>query len=335
MSDKKHKHKSKEKQMKTDFDRYRKKKETEVKSSNGRGDGSRNHNSYQQDGDTNQDKHQSLSGKKTQVNRTEANDGDRDRDRGGHIKRTKSRSRSKTNYRSRDYGHSSSSRYETPHLSRHEKDRSSSTKCEYRSTSSSSPPPSSEQQKDVEDVTNLVYFSFLNFKNELTKILIGHTIRDKLVNDVEDFWMFLNKYETTLRNAGKTILPEPPIDNAPNEDSKNDDTASDTKPTNLVNIERLKFSIPFDNLYARLSSYDRIHKISEKKVKQFLQIVLRYLDFLQHDKFMKIKKLEKMQAELPIAMYREEIIAAVTREQVVLVAGDTGCGKSTQVPQVR
>lgn len=332
MSDRKHKQKSKEKQMETDYDRYRKKKRNRDCRNTSSIDGSRNHNSYQQDVDRNQDEHQSLSGKRTQVDRAEAKDGDRDR--GGYIERTKSRSRSKTNYRSKDYGHSSSS-YQSPHLSRHEKDRFISTKREYRATSSSSPPPSTEQQKDVEDVTNLVYFSFLDFKNELTKVLIGHTIRDKLVNDVEDFWMFLNKYETTLRNAGKTILPEPPIDNAPNEDNKNDDTKSDHKPTNLANIGRLKFSIPFDNLYARLSSYDRNHKISEKKLKQFLQIVLRYLDFLQHDKLMKIKKLEKMQAELPIAMYREEIIAAVAREQVVLVAGDTGCGKSTQVPQVR
>ncbi|KAL4451226.1 hypothetical protein ABPG77_009298 [Micractinium sp. CCAP 211/92] len=36
---------------------------------------------------------------------------------------------------------------------------------------------------------------------------------------------------------------------------------------------------------------------------------------------------------LPIAAYREEIISALDSHQVVLVAGETGCGKTTQVPQ--
>lgn len=30
---------------------------------------------------------------------------------------------------------------------------------------------------------------------------------------------------------------------------------------------------------------------------------------------------------------RNEIIEAVRNERVVIIAGDTGCGKSTQVPQ--
>lgn len=31
--------------------------------------------------------------------------------------------------------------------------------------------------------------------------------------------------------------------------------------------------------------------------------------------------------------FRNEIVSAVQNERVVVVAGDTGCGKSTQVPQ--
>lgn len=38
---------------------------------------------------------------------------------------------------------------------------------------------------------------------------------------------------------------------------------------------------------------------------------------------------------LPIAAYREEIISALDSHQVVLVAGETGCGKTTQVGGVR
>ena len=36
---------------------------------------------------------------------------------------------------------------------------------------------------------------------------------------------------------------------------------------------------------------------------------------------------------LPIASYREEIVTAVHSHQVILIAGETGCGKTTQVPQ--
>ena len=38
-------------------------------------------------------------------------------------------------------------------------------------------------------------------------------------------------------------------------------------------------------------------------------------------------------AALPIAAQRDEILAAITSSQVVLIAGETGCGKTTQVPQ--
>lgn len=36
-------------------------------------------------------------------------------------------------------------------------------------------------------------------------------------------------------------------------------------------------------------------------------------------------------ASLPIVAHREEILAAVRDHRVVLVAGETGCGKTTQV----
>lgn len=32
-------------------------------------------------------------------------------------------------------------------------------------------------------------------------------------------------------------------------------------------------------------------------------------------------------------MFRDEIIEAVRQHRVVIIAGDTGCGKSTQIPQ--
>jgi len=37
------------------------------------------------------------------------------------------------------------------------------------------------------------------------------------------------------------------------------------------------------------------------------------------------------QKGLPIWQYKEEILEMIKANQVVIVAGDTGCGKSTQV----
>jgi HrpA-like RNA helicase len=37
--------------------------------------------------------------------------------------------------------------------------------------------------------------------------------------------------------------------------------------------------------------------------------------------------------QLPIYGYREEIINAIASNRVVIISGDTGCGKTTQVPQ--
>ncbi|CAO3629564.1 unnamed protein product [Cunninghamella echinulata] len=45
------------------------------------------------------------------------------------------------------------------------------------------------------------------------------------------------------------------------------------------------------------------------------------------------KELKKQRNDLPIAYYREEIIKATQDNQVVIISGETGCGKSTQVPQ--
>ncbi len=38
-------------------------------------------------------------------------------------------------------------------------------------------------------------------------------------------------------------------------------------------------------------------------------------------------------AALPIAQFRQDILAATASRQVVIIAGETGCGKTTQVPQ--
>ncbi|XP_037630176.1 probable ATP-dependent RNA helicase DHX34 [Sebastes umbrosus] len=61
--------------------------------------------------------------------------------------------------------------------------------------------------------------------------------------------------------------------------------------------------------------------------------LLHFLDFSQRQSFLKLAKLRREQKTLPIFQYRDRIVELVQRHPVVVVAGDTGCGKSTQVPQ--
>uniref|UniRef100_A0A8C7II63 DEAH (Asp-Glu-Ala-His) box polypeptide 34 n=1 Tax=Oncorhynchus kisutch TaxID=8019 RepID=A0A8C7II63_ONCKI len=61
--------------------------------------------------------------------------------------------------------------------------------------------------------------------------------------------------------------------------------------------------------------------------------LLHFLDFSQRQSFGKLAKLRTEQKALPIFQYRDRIVELVRANPVVVVAGDTGCGKSTQVPQ--
>lgn len=70
-----------------------------------------------------------------------------------------------------------------------------------------------------------------------------------------------------------------------------------------------------------------------ERVSEFRQALLHYLDFVQKQAFGRLAKLQHERAALPIAQYGHRILKTLKEHQVVVVAGDTGCGKSTQVPQ--
>ncbi|KAI5759599.1 DHX34 [Gulo gulo luscus] len=70
-----------------------------------------------------------------------------------------------------------------------------------------------------------------------------------------------------------------------------------------------------------------------ERVAEFRRALLHYLDFGQKQAFGRLAKLQRERAALPIAQYGNRILQTLKEHQVVVVAGDTGCGKSTQVPQ--
>lgn len=206
--------------------------------------------------------------------------------------------------------------------------RQRSRSCSRASSDSDSLKPTTSTKAHQEnEPTNLVNFSFLDYKSELTKVLLGFTSRDRLIDDPKDFWLFLQKYENILKYSGQSILPNLELDETKRNQSLHSKSYDKSLNTNL------KLAVTFSDLYGRLSSNERGSKITEIKLRQFLQIVVHYLDFRQKEKLSKIKKLRRAQANLPVAKYKAEITSAVQNERVVLIAGDTGCGKSTQVPQ--
>uniref|UniRef100_A0A8B9Z6U2 Uncharacterized protein n=1 Tax=Buteo japonicus TaxID=224669 RepID=A0A8B9Z6U2_9AVES len=66
---------------------------------------------------------------------------------------------------------------------------------------------------------------------------------------------------------------------------------------------------------------------------EFRTALLHYLDFTQKQSFTKLAKLQRERAVLPISQYQDRLLCTVAQNQVLVIAGDTGCGRSMQVPQ--
>ncbi|KAL3133848.1 hypothetical protein ABBQ32_008317 [Trebouxia sp. C0010 RCD-2024] len=63
------------------------------------------------------------------------------------------------------------------------------------------------------------------------------------------------------------------------------------------------------------------------------QVVARWQRYQAKMQQPDMQQLAATRAALPIAGYRQRILEAVNSDQVVLISGETGCGKTTQVPQ--
>ena len=174
---------------------------------------------------------------------------------------------------------------------------------------SSSPLSEERQNKRFKD--------FYKHRRKLKKIFFRDEdfIQEGSV-EYKDFWNFLSRYQKYQQQKKKSSL------------------SSDGN-QHLAQSFRLCPQNPKD-LLNRIAPQDDDYEddiLSEKDIEEFQSILTLYIDFLQKEKFNKLKKLRQAQANLPIAEFRKEIIETLKNSQVIIVAGDTGCGKSTQVPQ--
>lgn len=152
-----------------------------------------------------------------------------------------------------------------------------------------------------------------------------------------DFWKFLKKYHGLQKQKKIREM----CSSKPSRGSSEGRSVSLLYQLPLQYDKRynINFALNFkdiDDLQRRLPPQDLEDgkkRLSRKKLVEIKFIILLYLDFMQKQRFEKLKKLRSSQANLPIAEHKEEIISTVKKNNVVIIAGDTGCGKSTQVPQ--
>ena len=79
-----------------------------------------------------------------------------------------------------------------------------------------------------------------------------------------------------------------------------------------------------------LSKKERMQAQSlSKKLKQ-LQSDIQAPQHPNHEAW---RKMQRTRQQLPAAAYEKEIVQAVADNQCVLISGETGCGKTTQIPQ--
>jgi HrpA-like RNA helicase len=134
------------------------------------------------------------------------------------------------------------------------------------------------------------------------------------ISDIQEFWSFAKAYMSLKKNdrQNERVLAT---------------TFTERYELPLAYHER--YRIPFILLNKSLAPQNLPDSVYQE-VRQLLHL---YIDYQQKKTFQKILKIRHDREQLPIKAFQEEIVHAVREYQVVLIAGDTGCGKSTQVPQ--
>lgn len=66
--------------------------------------------------------------------------------------------------------------------------------------------------------------------------------------------------------------------------------------------------------------------LTESHLQEFRKVIHLYENYNQRKKFEKLFKIQRDRANLPIAKYKDQIINTIASNNIVIIAGDTGCG---------
>lgn len=153
-----------------------------------------------------------------------------------------------------------------------------------------------------------------------------------------DFWAFFERFQRfkTKREMSGYGAGDEEIDQKKSKHSRGGDVDLGL-PKEYDARYKINVSVCTKDIEERLGKSHKDRRSSSgpghQEVADCRLSLLHFLDFTQRQSFSKLAKLRREQKNLPIFQYRDRIVNLVRRHSVVVVAGDTGCGKSTQVPQ--
>lgn len=190
---------------------------------------------------------------------------------------------------------------------------------------------SRDSRRDDGDEDHEYNFNFSAYKSSLNRIFFrDDDVIKKGTKEYEEFWSFLEKYQAFQRKKAQN---KNEVDKIDKEEKSNLDLPRHYDKRYRIGISFICKNYEQFIKKGRLIDADIDRELTINRVKQFRNILLHYVDFLQKQKFAKLKKIRQDQENLPIFQYKKVITDMVKEHNVVVVAGDTGCGKSTQVPQ--
>ncbi|UJR09789.1 hypothetical protein I4U23_014016 [Adineta vaga] len=177
-------------------------------------------------------------------------------------------------------------------------------------------------------------FDWIHRRDYLTETFLANNAMFDSPTSIEDLWKFVQKYQLFQQRRHQPTKSIPPD--------------ADQQRTNILNLplfyekrHRLNATITISKSVTHVDPrYDMTgerviehYRLSPTRLAEFKSIIEYYFDLNQKEKFKRIHKLRHDQSHLPIASHRREILEELKVHQVILVAGDTGCGKSTQIPR--
>lgn len=156
-----------------------------------------------------------------------------------------------------------------------------------------------------------------------------------------DFWAFFDRFQrfrTKREMAGFAVDPKEDKKQRKDDKKASAGEAGLGLPRDYDARYRINVSVCTKDIEERLGKSDhrsrqRSSGPGPREISDCRLALLHFLDFSQKQSFGKLAKLRQEQKNLPIFQYRDRIVELVRLHPVVVVAGDTGCGKSTQVPQ--
>lgn len=140
-------------------------------------------------------------------------------------------------------------------------------------------------------------FTFLDYKRVLEKVFFN----DKLVEDINDLWLFVKKFESyTMKKTTTDSSDIPKLKSNP---------LKLPEVFDKMHLINLKLYYSDDELASRLPTYDQEEvyqkrPLTKEDISNFRKLLLMYMDFKQKEKFNKLRKLRETQISLPVYQFK-------------------------------